>query len=251
MKYLKKFNESREIDALCMQYELIHYKINKDGLVDVDGSVDMNKPNGVTDNKSNLTSIPIKFGTVSGYFNAKFMSLTTLKNSPKYVGSSFDCRDNNLTSLKYSPVEVHGSFYCFHNKLTTLKDGPLIVNGDFDCRFNDLTTLEGCPRNVCNIPRSYFACNHNPNLKSLYGLNILSKYVHHYSIFDSTNLPKEIIENEIYINEIILKQDDYQIWNPDGSFNDGRFKQLMIEIQDEEDIDKSKNKVKPTWDIDS
>ena len=99
IKWLKSMN--------ITNYE---YDSNR-GLVNVDGDVDISY--------KNLTSIPIQFG---------------------YVGGYFDCGNNNLTTLQGGPREVGGDFYCGYNNLTTLQGSPREVGGDFDCINNNFKT---------------------------------------------------------------------------------------------------------------
>ena len=87
------------------------WKLNSNGEVDVDGSVDMRG--------MNLTEIPVKFVSVDGYFDCSCNNLTSLVGSPTSVSDDFDCSDNNLTSLDGYPKSiVGGDFYCSNNQLT-------------------------------------------------------------------------------------------------------------------------------------
>ena len=108
---IKLFEEFKDIHSICKKYGIINYNINSDGLVDVNGNVNLY-------NKG-LVELPLKFGKVSGDFN---------------------CRGNQLTSLDGCPRIVGGNFYCHNNKLTSLVGGPKEVGGDFDCGYNELTT---------------------------------------------------------------------------------------------------------------
>jgi len=101
------------------------YTINEGGEVDVDGNVDLSE--------RNLTEIPIKFGKVSGDFSVYQNKLTTLKNSPYWIGESFYCYQNNLTSLEGVPSYVGDWFSCDKNLLTSLEFAPSYVGGRFNC----------------------------------------------------------------------------------------------------------------------
>ena len=107
-----------EISQLCDKYNIENYSINKDGLVDVDGSVFLNS--------RNLHILPLKFGKIKTYF---------------------DCSNNHLTSLSGSPTEVGDSFYCHNNKLITLVSGPKIVKAGYWCQNNKLKDVSGFPEN--------------------------------------------------------------------------------------------------------
>ena len=116
------------ISLICKKYKIENYTVNDDGLIDVDGDVDLNYKNNsdgsidvngdVILNYKNLTQLPLNFNRVTGYFN---------------------CSRNKLTSLKGSPRWVGGYFYCSHNQLTSLEFSPDYVGGWFDCRWNNLT----------------------------------------------------------------------------------------------------------------
>jgi len=69
----------------------------------------------------------VRFGTVTGYFNA----------------------DGNLfTTLDGFPREVLGHLYLLNNLLTSLKNGPTEVGGHLTLNGNQLTSLEGLPRKI-------------------------------------------------------------------------------------------------------
>jgi hypothetical protein len=142
---------------------------------------------------------------IAGDFGCDFYcndnQLTSLEGSPHEVGGSFYCNDNQLTSLEGSPHEVGGSFYCHDNQLTSLEGAPKEVGGDFYCYDNKLTSLKGAPKEV----GGGFYCNNNP-------------------------LPKEILDNIEHIKFILKNQEDYSIWNKDGSLNIIRFKMMMEEL---------------------
>ena len=148
-----------EIESDLDKYFKIKGSIKIDpstGVVDVDGDVDLIKK---------IKRLPVKFGTVSGYFYCYGKHLISLSGSPRSVGGDFDCYDNQLTSLVGAPDHVGGSFYCFNNQLTSLAGAPDHVGGYFDCGVNDITSLEGAPARVGRD----FICYEN-KLTSLEGL---------------------------------------------------------------------------------
>jgi hypothetical protein len=98
------------ISLICKQYGIINYTINPDGSIDVDGDVDLFD--------KNLTQLPLRFNRVTGYFLCDDNKLTSLKGSPRWVGSSFSCYNNDLTSLEFSPDYVGGFFDIRYNNLT-------------------------------------------------------------------------------------------------------------------------------------
>ena len=115
--------------------------------------------------KCKISSLPIYFNRVGGYFGCYNNELTTLEGAPREVGGHFMCFSNKLTSLEGAPEKVGGNFDCSHNKLTSLEGGPKKVGRDFYCSYNNLTSLEGVSREVGGD----FSCGHN-NLTSLEGV---------------------------------------------------------------------------------
>jgi len=70
MKNLKLFESFEDIDSICSEYNITNYTINN-GLVDVDGSVNLHK--------QKLTKLPLKFGKVTGGFFCSNNKLTSLE----------------------------------------------------------------------------------------------------------------------------------------------------------------------------
>ena len=138
MKYLKLFENFKDIDSLCKEYSIKNYTIGSDGFVDVDGEVYLSD--------RGLDELPIKFGRVGDFicYNNK---LTSLEGCPKEVGY-FTCSHNNLTSLEGCPEEVGDSFVCSWNKLTSLVGGPKWVDGSFECFYNLLTIIDYLPERI-------------------------------------------------------------------------------------------------------
>ena len=129
------------------------WSINQNGEVDVDGNVNMSY--------MNLTEIPVKFGSVSGFFYCYNNNLTSLVNSPNEVGG-FNCGNNSLTSLIGCPLYIKEYFNCEGNNLTSLIGAPKKVGG-FNCDDNELSDLIGAPET-----EGVFFCRNN-NLTSLIG----------------------------------------------------------------------------------
>jgi hypothetical protein len=139
------------------------WKLNSDGLYDVEGDVRIATFKHLIINKGKLT---IKFNKVTGDFDCSNgnLKLTSLEGCPKEVGESFYCGKNKLTSLEGAPKKVGGDFKCDYNKLTTLEGGPEKVGGSFYCYDNQLTSLKGAPKEV----GKEFYCSSN-KLTSLEG----------------------------------------------------------------------------------
>jgi len=96
------------------------WKLNSDGKVDVEGSVDMKN--------KNLTEIPVKFGRVEGWFDCRFNYLTTLKNCPTYLGGIINCYDNNLKDY-FKPIkEEDFKYWVNFNWLDILREYPFLIN---------------------------------------------------------------------------------------------------------------------------
>jgi DNA-directed RNA polymerase subunit RPC12/RpoP len=167
---LSEVSNRTDIEKLLKQYVIVNYQIHPDGTVDVGGNVHFGE-------NSNISEIPIKFGKVTGYFSLNSCkNLTSLKNSPHYVGSNFVCADcKNLESLEGGPTVVDGNYFVEQcPKLTSLKGCPPVtggslklgVGGSFYCGFNPgLKTLEGGPKEV----RGEFICSSNDSLTTLEG----------------------------------------------------------------------------------
>jgi hypothetical protein len=134
------FESFKHIDSICKEYGIKNYTINNNGLVDVDGDVDLSS--------KSLDKLPVNFGTVTGHFSCYNNLLVSLEGSPIKVGGYFDCSDNHLTSLEGSPREVGGSFNCHYNQLTSLEGSPREVGGNFYCSDNQLRTLKGISERI-------------------------------------------------------------------------------------------------------
>ena len=156
---IKIFRIKRFLD----NHNIKNYSINDNFVVDVDGDVYIDH--------TNLTKLPVQFGTVMGSFNISHNHLDTLSGcphtvmrdfncyhnkltslicSPTNVGGGYDCSQNELKSLEFIPENLNAHTLCSHNKLTTLKFAPKSVKGNFDCSFNGITNFEFAPEIVNN-----------------------------------------------------------------------------------------------------
>lgn len=169
MKYLKRFNESldtKSIQELCKYFDIQNYTVNRDGSIDVNGTVyfDPAKKSHLFGDSGRL---PLKFNHVSGNFLCSCLNLTTLEGSPNTVGGSFFAELNKLTDLKGAPQIVNGSFYCVNNDLTSLIGGPREVGFKYACDHNtELKNLIGAPKKV----EKEFTCSGCTNLFEPYGI---------------------------------------------------------------------------------
>jgi len=145
MEILKKFKQyfgNMEIDKICKKYKIKNYTINNDNSVDVNSDVDLWY--------EKLTSIPLNFNIVNGYFTCAENYLTSLKGCAVRVGNEFYCYNNKLTSLQYHPT-VYGKFYCDNNQINTFENfyyfkEDIYFRGnpiwDIYELFNDMTLIE-------------------------------------------------------------------------------------------------------------
>ena len=106
---------------LVLEWEKITY-LGKDG-IDYDSTVNWKS--------KNLTRIPVRFRSVTGYFNCSHNRLTTLEHAPGRVGGDFYCYNNHLTTLAGAPGRVGRDFYCFNNHLPPGTKKPVGVRGRF------------------------------------------------------------------------------------------------------------------------
>jgi len=169
---------SSEIGKICREYGIGNYTINDDGSIDVDGDINLYK--------CELTEFPLNFNRVTGYFDCNGNYLTTLKGSPKYVGSSFYCSDNELTSLEYSPIEVEGTFSCRKNKLTSLEHSPRKVEGHFIFSENNIRDLYGISDNI----GGELQCYHTP-LDSIFYSGFIKLDIDFIKRFNSYKIIKD------------------------------------------------------------
>ena len=218
---IKLFEEYNNIDSICKKFSIENYTINPDGSIDVDGNLYLDLD--VYPSGKKLDRFPLKFRKVNGNVDCSNNNLTSLEGCPQEVGGHFDCSVNKLTSLEGSPTEVGGNFNCEHNQLISLEGSPKEIGGSLNCSYNKLTSLKGCPS---KIGRS-LNCSYN-KLTSLKGCP--SKIDGDFDCFYNP-LPPLIKQNISIIKRIIRCQDDYSIWNADGTLNEYRFRDMMEEIK--------------------
>ena len=137
MKYLKLFEGynqfESEIADICKEYNIDNFFINSDGLVDVDGDVNLAYKN--LNKLSDWCFIPLKFQNVTGDFDVDDNRLISLEGSPNMVGGDFRCNDNLLNDLEGAPHTVDGDFWCYGNTIRSF-EGLGNIKGDFYCRHN-------------------------------------------------------------------------------------------------------------------
>lgn len=238
IKLFEQYTRYNQIERWLDKMGIRSYKIKDDLHVDVNGNVMLR------DKK--LTSIPVKFDKVTGHFNCSSNLLTSLEGCPNYVGRSFECTGNMLTSLEYCPSIVEdGVFNCSYNKITSLKGCPNTIAYNFYARHNELTSLVGSPielqrdflvsdnylTNLIGAPIKIggdFDCTSN-KLTSLIGYN---KDVSRNLILHNNPLPDAIMDlYDDEFNALLDYQNDYMIWNSDGTFNEARFNILLSDFR--------------------
>jgi hypothetical protein len=185
-----------ELEKLLTQYEIDNYTIRDDGLVDVDGHVNLSR--------GKFENFPIKFGRVTGHFSCHSNDkLISLEGGPSYVGGSFDCHGcRNLISLKGAPSIVDGDFYCFGCiNLTSLKGSPQSVK-DFNCTSCiELTSFNELPREI----NGKLTVHDLPKVKNYLSIFKIKKVMLIYA--DDYNL-QEIINKYLPTRDVIGCQDE-------------------------------------------
>jgi hypothetical protein len=144
MKYLKSYYllesiRETQITKKCELLGIKNWTLNSDGLVDVNGNVDISK--------MNLTTIPLRFGEVTGEFSCFDNKLTNLDGAPHTVGGAFYCYGNLLTSLVGGPKKCL-NYNCASNKLENFVGAPERIPGFFFGNSNKLLSLKGSPKYV-------------------------------------------------------------------------------------------------------
>lgn len=218
---------------------------------------------------NNLTSLKNCPEYVGGDFSCGNNNLSSLEGIPKYVGGSLYLHSNFLTDLDFMPNTVGGSILLNSNRLTTLKGlpeyvsgnldldsnelndivgSPKVINGNFNINFNDVTSLNGGPKKVgglrciktmikdfkgCPVVSDEIISTFCSDLKSLDGIySKCSSY--NLGSLHNTDLPYEITslfpdENNELLYYIIQNQEEYGIWNNDGTLNVKRFYMMLNE----------------------
>lgn len=98
-----------DINTLCIYYNIYNYKINSNGIVDVDGDVCFLF--------TNLNIIPINFGIISGNFTVDLCGLYTITNMPKYIAGHCSLFGNNIIDLFGLTTDIGGTINLGMNPL--------------------------------------------------------------------------------------------------------------------------------------
>ena len=107
---VKQVVNIENIKSWCNEMHISNYVINPQGLIDVDGEVDLSH--------REFEELPYKFGSVLGYFDlGNCKNLKSLKNCPNTVDNSFDCSNCiSLDLLVGCPKYVGENFWCMYCK---------------------------------------------------------------------------------------------------------------------------------------
>ena len=104
----------QEIHKICDELNIYNYTINKDMSIDVNGHIIIP---GI---KKDIKHLPLQFNLVTKTFDCGFLSLISLKGSPKFC-SGYACSDNSdLESLDYATLNCdidHGEVN-YHGNIT-------------------------------------------------------------------------------------------------------------------------------------
>ena len=110
-EYVRSANKSKliglsKIEKLLAGYEIRNYKIRPDGIIDINGDVEIAN--------RGLSQMPVIFGNVSGYSICDDNKITSYVGWPVSVGKDIYCR-NNIPELKESDIraicKVKGAVY--------------------------------------------------------------------------------------------------------------------------------------------
>lgn len=118
-----------DIEAWCTRYKIRNFIILADGTINVKGDVRLSA-------QDLSKGFPYKFGTVEGNFYADRCGLSSLYNTPSFVGGDFVLSFNeDLETLEHLNVSIGGSFsvastslYSLHNVHRQIKK----MNGMFN-----------------------------------------------------------------------------------------------------------------------
>lgn len=188
-----------------------------------------------------LTSIEGIQPKVNGGLYLSYNKLKDLKHFPETILKAVLIDHNILTSLKGDLRNTH-TLDVSSNKLKNLEND--LHNIDYlSAGSNKITTLKGCPKNleVLNVYGNQLTSldglkgvtiNHifimnNNSISNLIGMPICNGYG-----ISNNPLPQELlnIDQHPMLNKVIQNQEEYGIWNSDGSFNKARFDILLKEL---------------------
>ncbi|MDR8076726.1 hypothetical protein KPA96_13775 [Burkholderia cenocepacia] len=161
MNFIKRHILSRRIQKFFKEYSIeAKFKVNKEGLVDVEGVIDLSG--------WDFDSIPIPFGKIEGAFHMSDNNLIDLKNSPRHVDGDFSCDNNNIETLEGGPTYVSGDFDCRNNKLISLDYAPEECRS-INASYNKISSVKS--NTMKSVECLYLSCNEIVNLNGIENLN--------------------------------------------------------------------------------
>lgn len=111
----------QEIEKWLDKYNIKNYTIQPDGVVDVNGDIDLN---GFTEE-----SILVQFGTVTGSFDlGQATAITSFKGAPRIVGEHCYCDTSTMSSLEGIPKSIGGDVSFFKTNIKSLSGIDKLVN---------------------------------------------------------------------------------------------------------------------------
>lgn len=207
---------------------------------------------------------------IGGYFQCKYNPIRNLDNCPKKVGGGFILEGTELTTLIGCPKVVYGSFYISSPYLTSLEGCPEEITGSFYCCRTAITDFKYCPKKVGDIAIlsndlleniedlnikevESFHCRQNINLTSLKGcpeivtgdfsagfnrlksIQYFPKFVGRQIDLGGNKMPEAvyyIFLKKDLIRRVLEVQEDYGVWNADGSLNNGRWDIMLRDLKE-------------------
>jgi len=138
----EQFTTKEQIKDWLDKHNIEDYTINKDLTVDVDGHVKLER----------IEYLPFKFGRVEGSFSIKHSNITSLKNSPDYVGIDFEIVGNTIKSLEHSPKVVKVRYRLYLNK-TEIENLIGITHGatSYVLESSKIKSLQGLPNKIGDL----------------------------------------------------------------------------------------------------
>lgn len=129
--------------------EASEWEVTENGIVNVKGSIDLNRDNIFSDEKG---FIGIKFGKIEGDFDCSNIGLDKLDGCPEEITGNFRCRRNPITSLIGGPKKVNGNYELNSSRwLESLEGAPEEIRKEFNVSDCGLESLAGSPKIVGNF----------------------------------------------------------------------------------------------------
>ena len=164
----------QKIEPWLKSMKITNYTIRPDGIIDVDGNVDLYN--------FKVTTLPVQFGNVTG---------------------DFYCYHTKITSLAGCPSNVGGGFYCHNTQITSLQGAPSTVGGHFSCNNTKITSLTGIHKQIKHIGRNFYC---DRTVTHILGV-LLIKGITNIGIDDGGPIDR-IMNKYIGTGNVIMAQDE-------------------------------------------